>query len=847
MSQITFKNKEQEKEAERQQQRYEEVPRHLKFLNSGPSIQEMMLQSENRHEQFASIRPSQMEIDAYNQSKVTASLSLDDPAFAYETTARIPNEFIHRVISYQADQTHVSNETILKYLSQELKSQVSDVAQHIVSNRWALARNVTITVVSSAMIAGIYTASIPSFPLIGTGNALYIMGKTLGLEAVIVRRINQLIEKHPRVLEAKLHKFPVPRFMQPWLKERGLDKKFDVTIGEIMDRMMVEGVRYMTFKTWYAYMLSAILPGIIYKTASLTNTAACHIIGQLRYWSRYSGFEAFHAQLIDAVQSTWDNDDDDDDEKKQHDSLSMNDLARIVDQSIQPAPPPEAGENRFIAAAALGTTLTVGLVTGQLVEPALHLIQNEMVRGMAFTGLVQASSFDQYIIQLGLHYTKETIDKIKSLRASILDKRTRADSPSLIQHFFGLILGEQIYSKEMIEKLSKAQLLMIIQNHGILTTHKDPKRMSEHQLREMLTKHQQDVLQTTHQQMLMTFTKYALETATVVTLANGIASIYEVVNSPTLATEAGLTKDEIKVFNQVDPELETDIMADTRANVAEKVNTYLNDHPEVVLVLQEGQLAPDVTTHVDDTHRIRAIRAERHERRIAYEQDRIHEYAAKYKLLPEQTIGITKLGELQALIHERLANTQTNTQTQAMVGVTTATQYGTVREETLIPRALHEEFKEMTFTDLYTTLKRRAATAAFTHPILNYINSGVDVINYGKNTYNLGLAFNRLTGYGTIEGVTEHLPYAPTTNLRPILDAAQFVNDYIVTDQPRNVYDVFLTSMKHQISTANFDVRDFATDIAGQVVGTDRALDDMTALAKHNLIAILLGYNQDVQ
>jgi hypothetical protein len=746
------------------------------------------------------------------------------------------NSFIYRVLNDEVS-IGLKDDDLYGYLETEVK----DLGHHLVSNRGVLLRNIAISAITSGVVIGVASSTIGLTVALPTGlEAMYVLGRTFGLDKALVKRMGLVVSKSQYVTKKRLKKVPIPYYVKETFKKLKIDPKYyDFTYGHIMDRMMLEGVRFMTFKTWYAYVLSATLPGVIYKTASEVKKHSKDVLGELRHWMSLKGLEDMSDIVVNPEGLG-----DEDDEKKRNPSYLFNDFVHEIQTSPNVDPQlsnlgdiMDKGRSKMIdlqsghrikTAAALGTTLAVGLFSGQIGPDVIQMvIQNDLVQGLALNSLIQSSSFDQYIIQLGLNFTQEITDKIGHLRQKIMTQKNPKDS-SWTKEFFALLLGERLLSKETLMTLTKEQLLMVIEERGILyEKHPHATSPSKDELVKCIHHHQTKIFEITHQQLVLNMMKYSLEAATMGILANSLVNVYECMYIPTLSEAIGILPGSTITKETID-----------------KIKGYFKTHPEMRFVLGPEDTEVEVIpiTRTDNREFIYKVREEQIELRAAtaYSQQRIQQYATKYHIDPSLVDGLVNLSQLQDLI------TKTNVETQSILQVDHVAQYGSVKNEDLIPSHLADEFKDLSFTDLYTSIKRSMASSTVESqmpllgPLLSSVNRGVDVINYSKNTYNIALAFGKLNDLVQQNTNTwsQSLPYAPLVNLEHLSTLGDSLVDLVVQEplMNKNVYDVFLTGLTNQLKTSNIDLQELAKDITGQLIGIDQIQTDYGLLVQNTFL-----------
>lgn len=463
--------------------------------------------------------------------------------------------------------------------------------------------------------------------------------------------------------------------------------------------------------------------------------------------------------------------------------------------------------NVLATSAAIGTTLAIGLYTGQ------NLADNSFIRQTAFSLIATQTGVTDFIGKFAGTFVSGHLGKLKNLNAALLDPKISFDKRSeLTKSFFSFIMGETIYSNEQIADMSADEIKKVFKANGVQVSEKDLSNTSARFWRDALLKHQQSILSITQEAFIESLTTQLVKGASAALLTKGMdmayenypANLLEAVNLGSLARFAGLSNDEIAAVNVasnspqfVEQQMQqggiaplVDAVPSDAIDGVNKMKTYLREHPEIaaelktgteptsgVLIKTNGQPIDEVGIR-NQTERanLQLIREERREQRKLLDAsnsvrqiERVQKYAIKHGLTTAQMEGLKNMRDLQRAIADM---TSTATKTELPVQFTAT-------PEQLIGEELYRDLAGSEFTPLYAAVKKAAAhTAAFyagdvadvllesstgtaglgigklLSKATGIYNAGVDTINIGKNTYNLATAVNRLVN-PLIQATTE--------------------------------------------------------------------------------------------
>lgn len=770
------------------------------------------------------------------------------------------NEYIHSVLNnHSSDLKEVSDDEVIESISLGLQQPKEWTMRHLLSNRTTLVKQIVASTAATAIAMGTFSVVTDAIRtggsivmpqldgLLSASQALYILTKTMGLDQMAIRRVNILLEKHPTYLWLRTQKIkiPVPRFLRKYVSEHQSERAYiEIMAEHLMDYMAMEGIRYATIGNIYDYILSAILQG----TVSYTWYQGTKLVRALRQMCSTDGFI-----LLANAASSWGKRRDEDEDNP---LLLSSFCVYTLDRTIAPltdlgSGPPFSLADSLTTATTLGTTLAMGLfaahVAGGPGGVLTHIVQNDAIQQLVLNGMIERSGLWRLITGLATVYTGKTLDKIdatqKEIWQSLVPERGGVwtlNRKELIKQFFSLVLGEQIYSNEMLEVLDVAQLRAVIERQGILIPVAS-NRWNKAQLRQHIQDAQQQVFHITYRELILNLCKHAMQSIATVALMKGVHAFYASINTATIAKEIGLTPEEIAELNNPD----RGVLYDQDVEGVTKVMDYIDNNPDVIEVLLEPI---EAMTRDDQKEMIQekkdlfhAIRQEKIDRAAAYKANQIQAYATKYGITQDQLGNISRLQELQTLIEQ-----QRTSIAETVAGV--KTQFGQVDADQLISIEMKNQWETMQFVDLYTQMKNAVTEHLVDSTIigpLSYANVIINSVNYGKNTYNIGLAFSQLTG--VYKEITDMLPYAPVADIPLVASAGQYLENMIIRPQ-KNVYQVFLEASLDQIKEANFDVRDLAWNIAKRVMGKDSVMTDYHRLRyQNNLIAILLKHPEDAR
>jgi hypothetical protein len=777
------------------------------------------------------------------------------------------NEYIHGVLNNHSDDLKdVTDDQVIESISLGLQQPKEWTIRHLLSNRSTLVKQIVASSAATAIAMGSFAVITEAIrtggsivlpqldSLLTASQALYILTKTLGLDQMAIRRVNLLMEKHPSYLWLRTQKIkiPVPRFLRKYISEHQSERAYiEIMAEQLMDYMAMEGIRYLTIGNIYDYILSALLSG----TVSYTWNQGTKLVRALRRMCSTDGFI-----LMANSAASWGKKEEKE-EGRGRDPLLLSSFVNNLDRNLAPDPLPvtvpvpsdidESLADTLVSATTLGTTLMGGLIASQIaggpVAVLTHIVQNDAVQQLVLNGMIERSGFKSLITGLGEVYTEKTLDKISATQREIWQSITpekgggvwTLNRKALIKQFFALVLGEQIYSDEMLEALDAAQLRAVIERQGIQIP-VESNRWNKALLRQHIQESQKKVFKITYRELILNMSKHAMQSIATVAFIKGIHAFYASVNTSTVAKEIGLTPEEIAEINN--PERGTLYREDV-AGVT-KVLEYMDQNPDVMAVLleQEALTREDQVAMIQEKKDLfQAIRQEKLDRAALYKANQIQAYATKYGITQDQLANISRLDELQSLIEQ-----QRTSIAEIVAGV--KTQFGQVDPSRVIPMEMKQQWEDMQFVDLYSQI-RNAVTEHLVDSTLigplSYANIIINSINYGKNTYNIGLAFSQLTG--VYKEITDNLPYAPVTDLPLVGSAGQYLENMLIRPS-KNVYQVFLEASLNQIKEANFDVRDLAWNVANRVIGKDSFMSDYHRLRyQNNLIAILLKHPEDAR
>jgi hypothetical protein len=536
--------------------------------------------------------------------------------------------------------------------------------------------------------------------------------------------------------------------------------------------------------------------------------------------------------------------------------------------------------NVITTATVIGTTVALGLFQGQVSSTALtSLAENTFVRNTAFSLIVSQTKLADFIGKFGGRLTSKTLSALHLLEKPLLDANASPEQRTgLLQKFFGLLLGQEIYSDQQISAMNSVEEIKNILIRNGVKKELFPKGESSVEIwRKALLHHQQEVLSITQQELVSSLTENMLKGAASAGLVQGANLVYqnygsqllESINNNVLSTAAGLTKEEIAAVNlhANDPAFVQAQMSNPtisslkpqtpqesgihKLKTFQKENSFLFDSENTsaakvpvsnqAVLVETATQGPDLNKQQRDL--LKQVRVERQAQRELMEtleatqkavkqQELISKYATKFKLSTEQVQGIKNMQDLQQAIR-----TQTSTGISSKTAVETAREieYGNLTSEQLLGgKDLHDRLMKMEYTPIYQQLKGAAARAAaaqtgWLEQATSLYNQGIETLHLGRDTYNFGNALNKI--FRVNEALADNAPFIDFGDFTPVANLGDALANLVGANEKENYGKVFLQAITEKI-VKNSSTTEFLMNLAGKLAGSNAAQQDADAVAK---------------